>query len=74
MAISMEQAKTLAQQYLDANYTGTTVGQITTYYGYYTMQVTKDGNIKGMMAVYGNTGQVMYYSWMGTFMQQKVFG
>ena len=74
MAISMEQAKTLAQQYLDANYTGTTVGQVTTYYGYCTMQVLKGGNPVGMMAVYGSTGQVMYYSWMGTFMQQKVIG
>jgi hypothetical protein len=74
MTISVEQAKALAQQYLDANYTGTTAGQVTTYYGYYTMQVLKDGNPFGMMAVYGNTGQVMYYSSMGTFMQQKVFG
>ena len=74
MAISMEQAKTFAQQYLDANDTGTTVGQVTTYYGYYTMQVLKDGNVVGMMGVYGATGQVMYYFWMGTFMQQKVVG
>ena len=74
MAIGMEEAKTIAQQYLDANYTGTTVGQVTTYYGYYTMQVLEDGNPFGMMAVYGNNGQVMYYSSMGTFMQQKVFG
>ncbi len=74
MAISMEQAKATAQQYLDANYTGTTVGQVITYYGYYTMQVLKDGNVVGMMSVYGTTGQVMYYSQMGTFMQQKIFG
>jgi hypothetical protein len=74
MAISMEKAKTLAQQYLDANNTGTTVGQVTTYYGYYTMQVLKDGNVVGIMGVYGNTGQVMTYTWMGIFMQQKVFG
>ena len=74
MAISMEQAKAIAQQYLDANDTGTTVGQVTTYYGYYTMQVLKDGNVVGMMGVYGTSGQVMYYSWMGTFMQQKVIG
>ncbi len=74
MSISMEQAKTIAQQYLDANNTGTTVGQVTTYYGYYTMQVLKDGNPLGMMSVYGNNGQVMYYSQMGTYMQQKIFG
>jgi hypothetical protein len=74
MTISMKQAKTVAQQYLDANDTGTTVGQITTFYGFYTMQVLKDSNTVGMMSVYGNNGQVMYYSQMGTFMQQKVFG
>jgi len=74
MAISMQQAKTIAQQYLDANLTGTTVGQITTYYGYYTMQVLKDGKPVGMMGIYGTTGQVTYYTWMGTYMQQKVFG
>jgi hypothetical protein len=74
MAIIMEQAKTIAQQYLDANYTGTTVGQVTTYYGYYTMQILKDGKPVGMMGVYGSTGQVMNYTWMGTFMQQKIIG
>ena len=74
MAVTMEQARTYAQQYLDANYTGTTVGQITTFYGYYTMQVMKNGQVFGMMGVYGNTGQVMYYSWCGSFMQQKILG
>ena len=74
MAISMEQAKTIAQQYLDANYTGTTVGQVTTYYGYYAIQILKDGNPVGMMGVYGSTGQVMNYTWMGTFMLKKVIG
>jgi hypothetical protein len=74
MAISMEQAKTFAQQYLDANQTGTTIGQVTTYYGYYAMQVMRNDNIVGMMSVYGSNGQVMYYSQMGTYMNQKLFG
>jgi hypothetical protein len=74
LAVTMKQTRTYAQQYLDANYTGTTVGQITTFYGYYTMQVMKNGNVFGMMGVYGNTGQVMHYSWCGSFMQQKILG
>jgi len=74
MAVTMEQARTYARQYLDANYTGATVGQVTTFYGYYTMQVMKNGNVFGIMGVYGNTGQVMYYSWCGSFMQQKILG
>jgi len=43
------------QQYLDATYAGATVGKVTTYYGYYTMQVLKDGNPVGMTDVHGNT-------------------
>ncbi len=73
MAVSMSQAKAIAQQYLDANYSGTSVGQVTTYYGYYGMQVMRNGSIVGMMGVYGATGQVTYYSWLGTFMQEKMF-
>jgi hypothetical protein len=74
MATTMEQAETIAQQYLNSNDTGTTVGQVTTFYGYYTMQVLKDGNIFGMMTVNGQTGQVLYCSWLGTFMQRMVIG
>ncbi len=74
MATSVEQAGTIAKQYLNANYTGTSVGQVTTFYGYYNMQVLKDGNIYGMMTVNGQTGQVLYCSWLGTFMQRTLIG
>ena len=73
MAINMNQAMANAQQYLTANYAGSSVGQVTTYYGYYTMQVVKDGNVVGMMSIYGANGQAMYYTWCGTFMRQLVF-
>ncbi|MGA2680548.1 MAG: hypothetical protein ABSF44_01965 [Candidatus Bathyarchaeia archaeon] len=74
MAIKMEQAETVAQQYLNANYTGTTIGQVTTFYGYYIMQALKDGNIYGMITINGQTGQVLYCSWLGTFMQRMAVG
>jgi hypothetical protein len=74
MAVTMDQAKTDAQQYLNTNYPGTTVGQTTTFYGYYTMQVLKETNYYGMMTVNGQTGQVIYCSWLGTFMQRMVIG
>jgi len=74
MATSMEQAGTIAKQYLNANYTGTSVGQVTTFYGYYNMQVIKDGKIYGMMTVDGHTGQVLYCSWLGTFIQRMLIG
>ena len=47
MAVTMDQAKASAQQYLNTNYPGTTVQQTTTFYGYYMMQVLKDGNTYG---------------------------
>ena len=74
MAVTMDQAKTMAQQYLTTNYPGTTVGQATTFYGYYMMQVLKGTNNYGMMTVNGQTGQVLYCSWLGTFMQRMVIG
>jgi hypothetical protein len=74
MAVTMDQAKTDAQQYLNTNYPGTTVGQTTTFYGYYTMQVLKGINYYGMMTVNGQTGQVLYCSWLGTFIQRMVIG
>ena len=74
MVVTMDQAKTDAQQFLNTNYHGTTVGQTTTFYGYYEMQVLKGTNYYGMMTVNGQMGQVLYCSWLGTFMQRIVIG
>ncbi len=74
MSVTMDQAKTTAQQYLNTNYPGTTVGQVTTFYGYYMMQVLEGTNYYGMTTVNGQTGQVLYCSWLGTFMHRMVIG
>jgi hypothetical protein len=75
MPISPSQAQSYAQQYLDTNYPGTTVGATTTYYGYYTMQVIgSNGSIVGMVGINGATGQVMDYTWCGTYMRQILIG
>jgi hypothetical protein len=74
MTVTMDQAKTGAQQYLNTNYPETTIGQATTSYGYYTTQVLKGTNIYGMITVNGQTGQVLYCDWLGTFMQRMAIG
>ncbi len=51
IAINMDQAKTVAQQYLDANYTGTAMDQVTTYYTYLRMQLIRVGNMVGLESV-----------------------
>ena len=69
MTVTVEQAKTNAQQFLTANYPGTTVGSIDTFYGYYHIDVISAGTTYGMLSVNGYTGQVWYHTWHGTFIQ-----
>ena len=69
MTVTVEQAKTNAQHFLTANYPGTTVGSIDTFYGYYHVDVLSAGNTYGMLSVNGYTGQVWYHTWHGAFIQ-----
>ena len=69
--INKEQAKQIAQQFLDIYIPKTIVGDIHTFYGYYTMEVLKDGKVYGMLSVNGYTGQVWYHTWHGVFIQSK---
>ena len=69
ITVTAEQAKTNVQQFLTANYPGTTVGSIDTFYGYYHIDVLSAGNTYGMLSVNGYTGQVWYHNWHGAFIQ-----
>ena len=70
MPINVNQAKTNAQQFLNTYYPGTTVGDTTTFYGYYNIEVLNAGNTYGMLSVNGYSGQVWYHTWHGTFIQE----
>lgn len=65
--ISEEQALKNAQNYLDKEMPGTKVVNADTFYGYYTIEVQKDGKIYGMLSVNSNTGAVWYHNWHGAF-------
>jgi len=65
--ISEEQALKNAQNYIDIKLPGTKVGNADTFYGYYTIEVQKDGKIYGMLSVNSNTGAVWYHNWHGAF-------
>jgi hypothetical protein len=69
MTVTVEQAKTNAQQFLSANYPGTTVGDVDTFYGYYHIDVLQGINTYGMLSVNGYTGQVWYHTWHGVYIQ-----
>jgi hypothetical protein len=70
LPVDLAQAKVAAEQYLNANYPGTTTGDITTFYGYYTIEVLNGATTQGMLSVNGYTGQVWYHTWHGNFIQE----
>jgi uncharacterized membrane protein YkoI len=65
--VTGEQAQKIAQDYLDRIIPRAKVNGADTFYGYYTMEVTKDNKIFGMLSVNSNTGAVWYHTWHGTF-------
>ena len=68
MTVTPEQARQYAQAYLDQAQPGVKVGDdITTFYGYYTLDTLKDGQVSGMLSVNGYSGQVWYHIWHGAF-------
>jgi hypothetical protein len=69
-SVTADQAKANAQQYLDTYYTGTTAGEVTAFYGYYTIEVESNSGIYGMLSVNSYTGQVWFHTWHGNFIQE----
>jgi hypothetical protein len=72
--VSADQAKQIAQQWLDQYQAGSATEAPDSFPGYYTLHITKDGTINGMLSVNAYTGQVWYHTWHGTFIQLKDLG
>ncbi len=72
MTVTPEQARTNAQQWLDANLPGTTVApEADAFYGYYAIHVLQNDAVVGMLSVNGYTGQVWYHTWHGDFIGMR---
>ncbi len=72
MTVTVEQARANAKDFLQKNLSNATLEETTdTYYGYYNMDVLKEGKTYGMLSVNGYTGAVWYHTWHGDFMQAK---
>lgn len=70
MTVTPEQALQAAQQYLDQQYPGyKTAEDADPFYGYYTIDILKDGKPTGMLSVNGFSGQVFLHTWHGTFIE-----
>jgi hypothetical protein len=71
MSVSADQASKTATTWLGQNQPGMTAETPDTFAGYYTVHITKDGTITGMLSVNGYTGQVWYHTWHGTFVRMQ---
>jgi hypothetical protein len=73
MTVTPEQAVEYAQKYLDANLPGAATEHPMQFYGYYTLDFEKDGEIAGMLSVNGYNGQVFLHTWHGTFIEEAEY-
>jgi len=68
MPVTSAQALQAAQQYLDTALPGAkTASDADPFYGYYTIDILRDGKIIGMLSVNGTSSQVFLHTWHGTF-------
>lgn len=74
MTVTTQQARDIAQRWLDANQAGTSAKSPDSFYGYYTIDFEIAGQLVGMLSVNGYTGQVWFHSWHGSFIQLKDLG
>ncbi len=71
MTVTAEQAIQSAQKYLDGALPGTVAASDPMqFYGYYTLDYSKDGKVAGMLSINGYTGQVFLHTWHGTFVEE----
>ncbi len=73
--IGASQATQAAQRYLDANLPGAKAAEdAQRFYGYYTLDIERDGRPAGMLSVNGYTQAVFVHHWHGTFVSETRSG
>jgi hypothetical protein len=71
MPVTADAAVQAAQTYLDQVLPGATAADDPTqFYGYYTLDYSKDGKIVGMLSVNGFNSQIFVHTWHGTFIEE----
>jgi hypothetical protein len=70
MTVTSEQAARIAQEYLDQQFPGYQAAtDADPFYGYYTIDILKDGKPTGMLSVNGFSGEVFLHTWHGNFIE-----
>jgi hypothetical protein len=73
MPIAPHEASQYAQQWLDRYVPGASIEEVNPFYGYYTIDVSTDGRIFGMLSVNGFSGDVWYHTWHGEFIRMEEY-
>ncbi len=73
MPVSPEQAVSYAQAWLDVNFPGSRAEEAGTFYGYYTLDFSKDNSFLGMLSVNGYSGGIWYHTWHGQFISMMEY-
>ena len=73
MPVSASKALEYAQNWLDMNMPGAKVEEPETFYGYYTIDFSRNGDIYGMLSVNGYSGEVWYHTWHGQFIRMEEY-
>jgi len=72
MSVTPEEARQIAQQFLDTYYPGLQAAdEADPFYGYYTIHTVKDGEVVGMLSVNGYSRQVFPHTWHGEFIEMS---
>lgn len=72
MSVTPQEALQAAQNYLDQEFPGyKTAADADPFYGYYTIDILKDGKVYGMLSVNGFNAEVFFHSWHGTFIEES---
>jgi len=69
MSVSVQDASKYAQKWLDPNFRGAEMEEAYSFYGYYTIDFSHNGQTIGMLSVNGYTGDVWYHTWHGEFIR-----
>ena len=73
MPLSSEQALLNAQEWLDVYFTGARAEEVETFYGYYTIDFSRNNQTIGMLSVNGYSGEVWYHTWHGQFIKMTEY-
>jgi hypothetical protein len=70
-SVNEDDAIKITQDFLDSVYPGTVAEDPHPFYGYYTLHVTKDGEIYDMLSVNSLDGAVWYHNWHGAYIKSR---